>query len=261
MIEYTKRQLYFDIALAIILPGILFVLMVMAILGHSVANFGTDYVAGTQGVSMIVVAILPILRITGRFRAPYWFLFLVTGCLYLHAASLYLGFYQDLWYWSVVAHAVAGVVVSMIVFTGLAVIQTYSRAVNLGVYPLMFMSFIITVGFGCAWELMEWGVDRLAGVPWMSYSIFDTTDDLVADVVGSLVTNLGILVMVKTRKMEDVVEAINLGAQMRVIGAKWDRRCGLDVEVPARGEETSIEFGKWENMPKEERFSRRKGPQ
>ena len=239
MIEYTKRQLYFDIALAIILPGILFVLMVMAILGHSVANFGTDYVAGTQGVSMIVVAILPILRITGRFRAPYWFLFLITGCLYLHAASLYLGFYQDLWYWSVVAHAVAGVVVSMIVFTGLAVIQTYSRAVNLGVYPLMFMSFIITVGFGCAWELMEWGVDRLAGVPWMSYSIFDTTDDLVAD----------------------VVEAINLGAQMRVIGAKWDRRCGLDVEVPARGEETSIEFGKWENMPKEERFSRRKGPQ
>ncbi len=258
MIEYTRRQYYFDIALAIILPGILCIMMILAFLGHGSTEHDPVYIALTMGASMFISAILPIMRITGKFRAPYWFLFLVTGCLYMHAVSLYLGFYIDLWYWSVIAHSVAGVVVSMIVFTGLSVIQTYTRGVNLGVYPLMFMSVIITIGFGCAWELMEWTVDRLAGQYWMSYSIFDTTDDLLADIVGSIVTNLGLLVLVKTRKMEEVVESINLGEQMRVIGAKWDRKCGLDVEIPERGANTSIEFGKWENMPKEERFSRKK---
>ena len=256
MIEYTERQRRFDIALAIILPGILLAFAIFSFAGYSDANFATSYVGYTQIVSMIIVTILPVLRITGKFRAPYWFVFMVTGCLYVHALSLYFCFYQDYSWWSVCAHTIAGVVVSMIVFTGLAVIQTYTRAVNLGVYPLMFMSFIITIGFGTAWELMEWGVDRLAGLQWMSYSIFDTTDDLVADIIGCGITNLGLLYMVKTRKMEDIVEAINFGKQMRVLGAKWDRKCGMDVEVPEPGEMTSIEFGKWENMPKEQRFSR-----
>ncbi len=251
MKEYTNKEKHFDIACCIILPLIAFSFFIMAKLGFSEANYGTTYVAATQIAIMVLVIIPSLFRVKGWARIPYWLVFMIDGCLFMHAISLYAGFYQNFYYWSVIAHTVAGIVVTTITFTVLSIVQTYTRATNLGVYPLLFMSFMLLMGVGGLWELMEWGVDRIVGLNWMSYSIFDTTDDLVSDIVGSLIAIVCMLYIVRTKKMEDVVESINLGGIMRRIGAKADVKCGYDVYVPEYGEMTDIEFGKWEIRKKQ----------
>ena len=252
MKEISKRERQIDYAMLIIFPAVLIVSAVLAYTGNSSANYGESYVATTQAVSCLVVIILPLLRIYNKFRAPYWLIFIVTGCIYMHALSLYMGWYQGQgipeWLdWSVVAHSVAGVVVTVIVFVGMCVIQTYTRAVNLGIYPLLFMCLFITLGFGCLWELMEWTVDTVSAQQYMSYSVFDTTDDLVSDLIGSSLTLFVLWMYFRKKDMVEFVESVNLGDKMRVVGAKWDNKCGMNVYVPKEGEETSIDFGKWEH--------------
>lgn len=219
-----RQERLIDIALLIALPLGFFVLAILSYLGYSRADFGETYVFTTEALSLLIVMTLPVLRITKKFRAPYWFILIVTSVVYIHSVSLYFGLYQNLGWWDIISHGYSSFVVTMTVFIGLLVIQRYTTHIDLGKGGLIFMLFIIGFGFGNFWEMWEWLVDNIFGDSFMSYSVYDTLGDIVCDAIGAGAATLVAAHVMYRGNPNNIVDQMDLDRFMSNIGKKWDRK-------------------------------------
>lgn len=224
--EYPLREKCVDGVCLAAFPLGLLSLAVLAGLGYSDADYGDTYVMITEVVSVLLVMVLPLLRLSKTFRCPYWFMLVITSVVYLHAVSLFAGFYKDFEWWDAVSHSYSSVVVTMIAFVALLVIQHYTREIELGTWTLLLMTFVIGFGFGNVWEIAEWLIDTAFGTPLMSYSLEDTLGDIRNDAAGAFAMTMVARGLLYYRDTDRIVESMNLDRFMKGVGEKWDRRCG-----------------------------------
>lgn len=243
--NYTQKDKRRDVFLMFPTAVFLFVLGIFAKLGYSEANYSTTYVATTMFICGLFCTVPFILRIKGLFVMPYWMAGLFVSIFYIHPISLYLGFYQYMEWWSPLSHTIGSIICTAIAFIVLILIQNYTRAVNLGVRPLYFMSFIIMMGLGTLWELLEVVIDLGSGVQYMSYSLYDNSEDIVFDAIGAVIALVCLSLMFRNKNMSEIIESFNIGHLMRKLGAKWDRHAGWDVETPENPKEF-VDYKKWE---------------
>lgn len=220
----TNRKI--DILYAVLTPLGLISFAILAKLGYCGSDFAESYVFSTELILVMLSSVLPLLRISRRFIAPYWFICTVTAILYVHGTAMYVGTYQTIPHWDVFAHISATMVVTMIVFLGLTVIQAYTTCVELGKKTFLFMVFIIGFAFGNVWEMFEWFVDNFFGYTYMSYSVFDTLGDVLSDVIGSLTMTLLAAIVLYRSTPKEIVAPLNIDRIMTILGGKWDRKCG-----------------------------------
>ncbi|MCK9323420.1 MAG: hypothetical protein RBR05_03210 [Candidatus Methanomethylophilaceae archaeon] len=232
MQEYSKKERTTDIACLILFPLGFIILAILAIMGFSEGFFAETYISSTQIVSAILVMILPVLRLTKKFRSPYWFMFLVTSVPYLHAVSLFLGFYHSFANWDFISHTYSSIIVGLIVFISLLIIQHYTVRIDLGsTATILFFTFIIAWGFGNIWEITEWIIDNAFGNALMSYSVMDTLGDLViSDLTGAILTDVLAGIILSRYSITQIVEEMNLDRFMDRIGKKWDKKCGNESD-------------------------------
>lgn len=226
MEEYTKREKRIDLACLVLFPLGFVILAILAYAGYSPAYFAETYVAYTQLISAVVVMVLPTVRLTGRFRAPYWFVAVITSVPYLHAGSLFFGLYKNFEYWDFISHSYSSAVVTMVVFLALLIINHYATRIKLGGRGILVGTFLLGHGFGNAWELWEWVVDCYFGDRFMSYNVVDTIGDLCfGDAFGVLVMTIVVYFIMLNKDCNKIVDGMNLGEFMNRAGRRWDRLC------------------------------------
>jgi hypothetical protein len=231
MTAVTERKL--DLSLLILLPIICVILFIMAVSGFA-SNRDTGYAAAVQLACIVAVIILPLLRVKKIFMAPNWFIFVMTSNIYMFSITVMTGIYDNFWWWSPFSHWYSGVLVTLIVFMALLVIKNYTTMINIPSGVLLFIAFMMGLGFGCLWEMWETSIDVLYGRPTMLYSAIGTIRDLYMDALGSL-TMLAIgAVLLHFRTPADIIGGIGLDHKMKRIGEKWDRRCG---KIPEKKDE------------------------
>lgn len=226
MEEYTRTERRIDLLCLVAFPMGFIILAVNAYLGHSEAFFGDTYVAATQVVSALVVMVLPIMRLTKKFRVPYWFVFMITSVPYLHAVSLYFGFYNNLSYWDFISHSYSSAVVTMVAFLAMLIISHYTTRIRLGIKGILAGTLLMGHGFGNIWEVWEWSVDCFFEDSYMSYSIMDTVKDIcLGDFVGVTLMTMVAFVIMLHKDYDKIVDGMNLGKFMDDMGRRWDRKC------------------------------------
>lgn len=111
-------------------------------------------------------------------------------------ASVFLGemrdFYGRFWWWDILLHGTSGGLLGALGFLLVYVLNETPR-VELRMRPrfLAFFAFCFAVMIGTAWEIFEFGVDRLFGTtmqkptPSDPSGLFDTMQDLMVDAIGA----------------------------------------------------------------------------
>jgi hypothetical protein len=212
MNTYTESERRIDAACLILFPLAFIILAVLARMGFSHAYFSESYVMGTELVSAALVVVLPFLRITGRFRSPYWFVAMITSVPFVHSASLFMGFYQSFEYWDIISHSYSSFVVGLVVFIALLIIAHYTKNIRLGsTRSILMLTFVISWGFGSLWETSEWIIDNTSGNAFMSYSVIDTLKDLIiSDPLGALILELVAWAILRRSSVNELVAPMNL---------------------------------------------------
>jgi hypothetical protein len=220
--EETERKI--DIACLIILPISFIAMGVLGILGYSMHK-DEGYATAVQFVSIFAVIILPIMRLKRIFMAPYWFIFVMTANIYMFSIMLFLGVYDNIWWWDHFSHWLSSVLVAMIVFIALLIIENYTTRISIPKGVLLFMTFVFGLALGCVWEMWEAGMDGAFWEGMMVYDVFDTLGDLWMDALGSATMAVLGAIILHFKTPEQIVGRIGLDHKMRRIGERWDARC------------------------------------
>ena len=184
-----------------------------------------EYLLSTYVATSLLISVIPILRLTGVVRMPWWFNLLLVFDLYFYSISLSLGFYMndDIAWWGFLGHVMSAICIGAIVFLALCVIEKQSPVrVTLGSRAgVILITMLITISFGGIWEVMEGYVDIIVGQAYMSYGVFDSLDDLRADVLGAIFMAIIAAFIMRKKSAADV--ASNTVVRNPFKGRKKDR--------------------------------------
>jgi len=170
-----------------------------------------EYLFVSNVAIFLLISVIPALRLANLVRMPWWFNFLLMFDVYLYIISLTCGFYMEpkMAWWGFFGHICSSMSVGAICFLALCIISANSKVHNDygGRYGVLFVLFMVTVSFGGIWEVMEGYVDLVAGQAYMSYGVFDSLQDLQADVLGAFLMCLIAGLLLRTRTPTDVASS------------------------------------------------------
>ena len=151
--------------------------------------------------ALIVVWIPPILARSFHVHFPLEFELLLNIFIY---SSIFLGeiheWYTRFWWWDLVLHAGAGIVLGIIGFLILYYLYTTGR-LNAAPILLSLFSFCFALALGALWEIFEFAVDSIFGFNMQKSGLRDTMWDLIVDAAGAFVAaTAGYVYMVRYRK-------------------------------------------------------------
>lgn len=111
-------------------------------------------------------------------------------------ASLFLGeirsYYERFWWWDVVLHTSAGMVMGLVGFTLVFVLNRQEDvAVNLSPVFVALFSFCFAQAIGVIWEIFEFGMDAFFGLNMQKSGLVDTMWDLIVNTIGAAVVSTG----------------------------------------------------------------------
>ena len=166
----------------------------------------SEYLISTCIACAALLAVIPVLRLANVVKMPWWFNMLLILDVYVYSISLCLGMYMSVYWWGFVGHVLSTMSVGAIVFLALCIIEKHSPAhitfgSNAGIHCFTLM---ISLAFGGIWEVMEGYIDIVAGQAYMSYGVFDSLDDLRADLVGSVLMVILAEYLLRSKTPEEI---------------------------------------------------------
>lgn len=169
----------------------------------------SEYLVSTCVACAVLLAVIPILRLLNIVKMPWWFNFILIADVYIYSISLCLGMYLDVSWWGFFGHVLSTMSVGAVVFLALCIIEkkTSDRITfgsNAGIHCFTLM---ISLAFGGIWEVMEGYIDIVAGQSYMSYGVFDSLDDLRADLVGSVIMVIIAEFILRNKTPEDIADS------------------------------------------------------
>ncbi len=209
MTKTVEQQRKTDLALVFLLPIGLLVVFVLSRMGFAIGNNGDTYIAATHIVIACVTTIPPLIRYTRMLVLPYWFIAIVTINIYAYGIPLFLGFYDNIWWWDEFAHCMSSMLVTMVVFMALCIIDAVADNVVMSPAVLCFLTFIGGFALGNIWELFEGTVDWVFGGDFMQYFIQDTLGDIHMDFVGTLLMTAVAAYILRTMDVDAMVREMD----------------------------------------------------
>ena len=162
----------------------------------------------------LLISVIPVLRLLGIVRMPWWFNLLLAFDVYLYVVSLTCGFYKEdsLPWWGFLGHTCSSMSISALSFLALSIVITRSPVdVRYGhTLGFLVILYFVSVAFGGIWEVMEGYVDIVAGTEYMSYGVFDSVQDMVADSLGALIMCVIAGYLLRTRTPADIASSTEI---------------------------------------------------
>ncbi len=165
------------------------------------------------GVLSVALPILRLLRIVSVSRVLSLAIY---ADIYMFLLSLHLGMYKTVNNWGEITHVISSMLVTFIVFALFHLMEKLSRSYvsfGSGVWVCVF-AFVVTLGLGGVWEMVEGFTDAITGQDYMVYGVDDTLGDLIADVIGATIVCVAIGLYLKGgRKLGDLFSTMRIGRE------------------------------------------------
>nr|WP_136590228.1 hypothetical protein [Salinigranum halophilum] len=182
----TQRRL--TRAMQVVLVGLVFIGLDrgnVGIIANSAIALGVTYLPATLERDY---------RIPMDARLTLW----ITTAVFLHALGTVglpgsqLSFYQSVWWWDHLTHALSSSVVAAAGYATVRAIDLHSEQVTLPPRFIFVFILMFVVAFGVLWEVLEFAVGGLGSLfggatILTQYGLEDTLLDLVFDIIGGLV--------------------------------------------------------------------------
>ena len=174
----------------------------------------SEYLFISNIAIFLLISVVPVLRLLGIVRMPWWFNLLLTFDVYLYVVSLTCGFYKEesIPWWGFLGHTCSSISLSALSFLALCLVIKHNKVgLTYGhTFGFLILLFFVSVAFGGIWEVMEGYVDIVAGTDYMSYGVFDSVQDMEADTLGALIMCAIAGLILRTRTPEDIASSTRL---------------------------------------------------
>lgn len=162
---------------------------VVIALGSLAYSEGRSYPGNGAALGALILTLPLLMEWAGWFRMPLYMHLWAVMAVGLHTFGLVMGFYDTVWWWDELTHAISSSMVCMIAALALFLFDVHSVKIKVPrwAYPLMILIFAIFVGV--VWEVAEFTGDLVANTG-MQYSIADTLGDCYVDLAGGTLTSL-----------------------------------------------------------------------
>jgi hypothetical protein len=170
-----------------------------------------NYQAAAETLAILVITFVPMLmRRRFEFRIPYEFETLTILFVYM---SLFLGevqgFYVRFWWWDLVLHAGAGLLVGM---TGFLLVYLLNQNERIGLHLspkfIALFAFMFAMGIGSIWEIFEFAMDSLFGFNMQKTGLVDTMWDIIINCLGALAMSLLGYGYLKSEEIDSFLERL-----------------------------------------------------
>ncbi len=174
-----------------------FLIQIFLLLAIILSLFTGDLFVSFISLLALVVTLIPkFLEKNYNLHIPIDIQFIITLFIF---ASLFLGeiknYYDRFWWWDLMLHGVAGIVLGLIGF-GMLYVLFYGNKIKAKPGLIVFFAFCFAVTLGTIWEIFEFGMDQIFGYNMQKpmllddSGLFDTMFDLIFDVVGALIASI-----------------------------------------------------------------------
>ena len=212
-----RKDLFVDL-ICIISFAILVVMTIESYFDESRTGYQTN-----TGIFTAVFCLIPILfRRFNIMTLPLAFVVAIEIAIFLHGYGVLMLSYDNLSWYDSVTHTISSVVVGLCVFYGLMTVNKADSKVNLGRNGLSIFIVLTMLAFSVYWEVFELIVDIFTGTN-MQYSPFDTTRDMISNIIGGSVVALYMRWFLKKHPHYDVIESFNLHPRLVAMAAHSDQ--------------------------------------
>jgi hypothetical protein len=186
-------------------------LQLALLVGLAIELYEAQWMNAALVLGILVVTFLPRVLARGlELFVPPQLELMAIGFVF---ASVFLGetrdFYGRFWWWDVLLHATSGGLLGALGFLLVYVLNETPR-IELRMRPrfLAFFAFCFAVTIGTAWEIFEFGMDRVFGTTMQKPTLrdpsglTDTMEDLIVDAIGA-----GIVVVLGHRSVRRGVDS------------------------------------------------------
>jgi hypothetical protein len=186
-------------------------LQLALLVGLAIELYEAQWMNAALVLGILVVTFLPRVLARGlELSVPPQLELMAIGFVF---ASVFLGetrdFYGRFWWWDVLLHATSGGLLGALGFLLVYVLNETPR-IELRMRPrfLAFFAFCFAVTIGTAWEIFEFGMDRVFGTTMQKPTLrdpsglTDTMEDLIVDAIGA-----GIVVVLGHRSVRRGVDS------------------------------------------------------
>ncbi len=190
-----------------------------------------SYASWTEGISLLLVWIPPILSWTGTIDLP-WPISLGAGvALSLHSYGILSDLYDSTLWFSHFAHFVSGIVVAMLVATILMIVVQQANHLKIPIRWIPFFVFIGVLSLEGFWKIFEYTMDHILGTM-MDHGLEDMMNDNLSDTIAGIVAGLGTAYYMSRTSLDEFVNAL-----------KADRVLNRFKRIFRKGSTEQKEFG------------------
>lgn len=170
-----------------------YVMQVVLIAALVFAVIETNWLTAFLAAGGFLITLLPaFIRRSYRVYLPLEFDFILILFIF---ASLFLGeiraYYTRFWWWDVLLHTSAGMVMGILGFALVYVLNRHERIdVVLSPAFVAFFSFCFAEAIGVTWEIFEFAMDSFFGMNMQKTGLADTMWDLIVNTAGALIVSI-----------------------------------------------------------------------
>ena len=161
-------------------------------------------------LSGIIVSVVPIfLKRHLKVEVPYVLDLMIVLALFLHTGAV--GVFDNIYYilpeFDLVTHFVSSLLVAFIALIALYLLDEYWEGLHINIYALAFAVVVITMACGVVWELGEWAIGKLWGIPFQ-VDLDDTMIDLLVDTIGATVMAVIGIYLIKNGTLKELTKSL-----------------------------------------------------
>jgi hypothetical protein len=183
-------------------------MLIIGLIRHS-----TGIIANTA-VALVVAQLPPILKRDYNVPMNPTYTLWITAAVFLHALGTVgipgagSSFYQSVWWWDHLTHALSASVVAAVGYTTIRAIDIHLEELKLPPKFMFVFILMFVIAFGVFWEVIEFTLAEISrilggGAILTQYGIEDTMLDLVFDTIGAF-----IVAVWGTAHLNDLVKAL-----------------------------------------------------
>ena len=146
-----------------------------------------------------------VLKRNGIAFLPWWMTLIAGTILLLHTAGIALYLYDRLWWWDILTHMTASIVLALIIALVLPSMSQWFPLIKIPGRLVPIATLTCLMSLGVIWEIVEFAFDIALGTR-MQYSLQDTVFDLTLDLLGG--SAVAILVSQNINEFEDASRRI-----------------------------------------------------
>ncbi|MBT3583205.1 hypothetical protein HN924_00585 [Candidatus Woesearchaeota archaeon] len=190
--------------------------IIMLVSGIYLLFWQQEYYWAVNCFISFTLAIIPsVFAKSHKVNLPWGIDLFITITLLTNVLGYVLNFYATLWWWDIIVHGTAGMLVALLAFSIVFILNYHTTKVKIDIRMMFLFIIFFTIAMGALMEVWEWTIDLIVFGRIVEQSnplltpLNDTMKDIVVDTIGGIIVAFIGIIWIKNTPKEKLRRDLN----------------------------------------------------